>query len=220
MPLFFGMVDDSVHSDVKNNLVKSIRDNNNALTAGDVGYRYLIRVLEQENESQLIFDMNSKTDVPGYGYQLSKGATSLTESWAGLTYVSNNHMMLGHLMEWFYSGLGGIRQTADSKGYEHILIHPEPVGDIKWAETSFRSVHGDISCSWEITDDRFNLKISIPANCQATVVLPQSDPDKITETGTPLNASGAISGIRSSGNRTYVDIFSGNYVFTSIRENK
>ena len=90
----------------------------NALTAGDIGYRYLLRVLEQEGQSQLIYEMNSKTDVPGYGYQLSKGATSLTESWAALKYVSNNHMMLGHLMEWFYSGIGGIRQTSD---HQHLM---------------------------------------------------------------------------------------------------
>ena len=98
-----------------------------------------LRVLEQEGHSQLIYEMNSKTDVPGYGYQLSKGATSLTESWAGLKYVSNNHMMLGHLMEWFYSGIGGIRQTEGSKSYENLLIEPEPVGDLTWAETSFPS---------------------------------------------------------------------------------
>jgi len=216
MPLFFGMVDDSCHIDVVRNLVKSIRENNNALTAGDVGYRYLVRVLEQEGESQLIFDMNSKTDVPGYGYQLSKGATSLTESWAGLRDVSNNHMMLGHLMEWFYSGLGGIRQTNDSKGYEHVVINPEPAGDIKWVETSFRSIHGEISSAWEITDGKFNLKVSIPVNCVATIILPQSDPDKITEAGTPLKTSKAVKGVITSGNKTYVEILSGDYEFTSI----
>jgi len=50
--------------------------------------------------------MNTRDDVPGYGYQLRKGATALTESWAALESVSNNHLMLGHLMEWFYEGLG------------------------------------------------------------------------------------------------------------------
>ena len=118
MPLFFGMADDSLRKDIVGNLIRSVNENNKALTAGDIGYRYLLRVLEQEGQSQLIYEMNSKTDVPGYGYQLSKGATSLTESWAALKYVSNNHMMLGHLMEWFYSGLGGIRQTDGSVSYD------------------------------------------------------------------------------------------------------
>ena len=66
-----------------------------------------LRVLEQEGYSQLIFEMNSKTDVPDI-FSDVKGCYS-TESWAILVEVSNNHMMLGHLMEWLFSGLGGIR---------------------------------------------------------------------------------------------------------------
>jgi hypothetical protein len=215
MPLFFGMVDDSIKTDVINNLVKSINDNNKALTAGDVGYRYLLRALEQEGQSQLIYEMNSKTDVPGYGYQLSKGATSLTESWAGLVNVSNNHMMLGHLMEWFYSGLGGIRQAEDSFGYEHILIKPEPVGDIKWAETSYQTIHGEVFCSWKISDADIVLNVKIPANCKATVIIPQPDAEKIREGDKPLSLSDGVKRIGSSGCQTSIDVGSGEYLFSS-----
>jgi hypothetical protein len=48
--------------------------------------------------------MNSRDDVPGYGYQLKNGATALTESWQGLTVVSNNHFMLGHIKNGFMQG--------------------------------------------------------------------------------------------------------------------
>ena len=213
MPLYFGMVDDTCHDDVVKNLVKSISENNNALTAGDVGYRYLIRTLEQEGYSQLIFNMNSKTDVPGYGYQLSKGATSLTESWAGLRDVSNNHMMLGHLMEWFYSGLGGIRQAEDSKAYEHIIIAPEIVGDITWAETAFKTVHGEILSSWQVTGNDLTLKVRIPVNCKATIEIPQIDPDKITESGMQLKASDQIKILEVADGKTQCGVPSGEYIF-------
>jgi hypothetical protein len=213
MPLFFGMVDDSCRSDVVKNLVQSIRKNNNALTAGDVGYRYLLRALEQEGQSQLIFDMNSRTDVPGYGYQLSKGATSLTESWAGLTEVSNNHFMLGHLMEWFYSGLAGIRQSDDSKAYEHVIISPEIVGDITWANASYRSVRGEIRSSWKKSGNELLLKVNIPVGSKATIIIPQSDPAKINDGKIPLNRSQSVSNIRVEGEKTLFDILSGEYIF-------
>jgi hypothetical protein len=216
MPLFFGMVDDSLKTEVVKNLIKSINENNKALTAGDVGYRYLLRVLEQEGQSQLIYEMNSKTDVPGYGYQLLKGATSLTESWAGLVNVSNNHMMLGHLMEWFYSGLGGIRQAENSFGYNHILIKPEPVGDIKWVETSYQTIHGEVFCSWKITDNIFVLKVNIPANCKATVIIPQPDADKIREGKIVLSSSESVNHFESSGNQTRIEVGSGEYIFSSV----
>jgi hypothetical protein len=216
MPLFFGMVDDSIRKKVVKNLVSSVMQNDNALTAGDVGYRYLLRVLEMEGESQLIFDMNSKKDVPGYGFQLSKGATALTESWAGLTEVSNNHMMLGHLMEWFYSGVGGIRQDEASEAFSHIVVAPDIVGDITWAETTYNSVHGEILSSWKLNGNELNLKIRIPVGCKATVVIPQPDAEKISEGEYPLNDSEGISKVQTSGNKTYIDILSGEYSFKTI----
>ena len=200
-------------SEVVANLVKSINQNNKALTAGDVGYRYLLRTLEGEGHSQLIFEMNSKTDVPGYGYQLSKGATSLTESWAALQYVSNNHMMLGHLMEWFYSGIGGIRQPEGSPAYEKIMISPEVAGDLTWAETSYNSIHGEIKSNWKIEGNDFILKVNIPVGSAAVVEIPQTDQDKIFENALPARQSELvkITGVRDG--KTLIEIPSGEYSF-------
>ncbi len=213
MPLFFGMVDDSSRKEVVSNLIKSINKNNKALTAGDIGYRYLLRVLEQEGESQLIYEMNSKTDVPGYGFQLSKGATSLTESWAGLRDVSNNHMMLGHLMEWFYSGLAGIRQLPGSKGYENILIAPDIVGDLTWVEATCRTIRGEIVSSWKISGGNLTMKVRIPPNCTARIEIPFSDPGKVTEGGIPLRYSEIIRNIEVGEGRTLCDVPPGDYIF-------
>jgi len=213
MPLFFGMVDDSIKKDVVKKLINSINDNGKALTAGDVGYRYLLRSLEEAGQSQLIFEMNSKTDVPGYGYQLSKGATSLTESWAALKYVSNNHMMLGHLMEWFYSGIGGIRQEQDSKSYDNILIYPEIVGDLTWAETTFITVHGEVVTNWKIEADNLILRVKIPANCKAVVAIPQVNPEKVSESNQPVRLVKDINNVKVANGRTLCEISSGEYIF-------
>jgi hypothetical protein len=213
MPLFFGMADDTLRKVIVANLVRSVKDNNKALTAGDIGYRYLLRVLEQEGQSRLIYEMNSKTDVPGYGFQLSKGATSLTESWAALKYVSNNHMMLGHLMEWFYSGVGGIRQIPESKGYEDILIEPEITGDITWAEAKYNSVHGEIGVAWKIEEGTLSLKVNIPVGCRATVSIPQDDPELITENNISLKDNGDIKISGISNGKTRCRIASGEYLF-------
>jgi hypothetical protein len=216
MPLYFGIVDTLYRQEVIENLVRSILDNNKALTAGDIGYRYLLRVLEQEGYSQLIYEMNYRSDVPGYGDQLSKGATSLTESWAALRDVSNNHMMLGHIMEWFYSGLGGIRQMPGSKAYENIFICPEPAGDISWAETNYNSVRGEINISWRISEDSLLLKVKVPPGCRATISLPGTDPVKITENDISISRSDYIKVKGISKGRTLCEVSSGKYTFRTI----
>ena len=213
MPLFFGMVDDSCKREVVGNLIKSINETHKALTAGYVGYRYLLKSLEQEGQSQLIYEMNSKTDVPGYGYQLSKGATALTESWAALKNVSNNHLMLGHIVEWFYSGIGGIQQEPGSRSYDNILIAPEIVGDLTWAETTFNTIHGEIVSNWKIDGNYFILKVKIPVNCKAVVAIPQVDPNKITENNKPILDTKEVKIINEADGKTMCEISSGEYNF-------
>ncbi len=181
MALFMGLTEPQNKKTVVDNLVKDIRNRNNALTAGDIGYRYVLRALEDAGRSDVIFDMNSRNDVPGYGFQLAHGATALTESWQAYTSVSNNHFMLGHIMEWFYAGLCGIKQAEGSTGYKNIIIKPQPAGDIKNAKATYHSPYGLIKTYWEKENDVFVLNVSIPVNTTAEIYLPGSN--KAIKTG-------------------------------------
>lgn len=172
MALYMGLVEEENKAAVLENIVKDIRSHNNSLTAGDIGYRYLLKVLDAAGRSDVIFDMNNRSDVPGYGYQLKKGATALTESWQALPNVSNNHFMLGHIMEWFYEGLAGISQAENSVGYKNIVIRPQVVGDITHAEASFQSPYGEIRSAWKRTGSDFELKVTVPPNTMAEIYLP------------------------------------------------
>lgn len=174
MALYMDLVEPSERNAVIANLVKDIRDRGNALTAGDIGYRYVLRALEDAGRSDIIFDMNSRTDVPGYGYQLAHGATALTESWQAYPSVSNNHFMLGHLMEWFYAGLCGIKQADDAVAYNKIELHPQPVGDITNASATYHSVYGPVKVSWKKNGRIFSLMASIPPNTKATIYFPSN----------------------------------------------
>ena len=179
MALFMGLVEPENKKAVVANLVRNIRNHNNALTAGDIGYRYVLRALEDAGRSDVIFDMNSRSDVPGYGYQLAHGATALTESWQAYPSESNNHFMLGHLMEWFYAGLCGIKQSEESVGYKKIIIRPQPVGDITNAAAEYHSPYGIIKTAWTKNNNVFSLRVTIPVNTTAAVYLPgNSNPVK------------------------------------------
>ena len=173
MSLYTGLIPEKDKEKVLKNLVDSIAKNDFALTSGDIGYHFLVRVLSENGRSDILYKMNNRSDRPGYGYQLKKGATALTESWAALPNVSNNHMMLGHLMEWFYAGLGGIYQAENSVAYNEIIIAPKPVGNIKWVKCSFQSPKGLIQSDWEINANSFVLRIEIPANANARIILPE-----------------------------------------------
>lgn len=216
IPLYFHIVDPSERDDVFRHLVQSVTTNNNALTAGDIGFRYVVQALEDGGEDQLIYAMNNRDDVPGYGYQIRKGATALTESWQALTNVSNDHMMLGHLMEWLYSGLAGIRQQNDGSGYRHIIIAPQYVKGIDSVNASFNSIHGKVAVRWLRNEDgRISLHVEIPANTDAQVIFPVSKGARITEEGQPLRAGkNGIHQVKQAAERTIVSTGSGTYDFS------
>ena len=100
--------------------------------------------------------------------------TALTESWQAYDDVSHNHFMLGHLMEWFYAGLGGIRQSDDSIAWKKIVIDPQMVGDVTWARTSLKTPNGLVSCFWNRSDDRatWTIQVDIPIGSTAEIYLP------------------------------------------------
>ncbi|SEN64088.1 Alpha-L-rhamnosidase N-terminal domain-containing protein [Mucilaginibacter gossypiicola] len=213
MSVYAGLVEPQYKAAVVNNIVKDIRDRGNALTAGDIGYRYLLRVLDDESRSDVIYDMNSRADVPGYGYQLAHGATALTESWAALTSVSNNHFMLGHLMEWFYSGLAGIRPADDAIAFNKIEIRPETVGDVTWAKANYKSPYGNIVSSWKKDKGQFKLEVSIPANTTASIYLPVKSNAAITVDGQNIKARHDLKFVGYHDGKAEVKVGSGNYTF-------
>ena len=169
MPLVVGLIDEDLRPAIYMKLIEAVERDGYALTAGDVGFHYLVRALQDAGAHDVIWKMNARDDVPGYGYQLKKGATALTESWPALRYVSNNHMMLGHLMEWLYSGIGGISQAEGSVAYDNIIINPQPVGDLTWAEVSHHCIHGEIYVKWEKNDTGITMQIKIPEGTSAEV---------------------------------------------------
>ena len=189
-------------------IVADVRKRGNALTAGDVGYRYLLRALADGGRSDVIFDINDQSDKPGYGMQLKKGATSLTEAWDAAPGSSQNHFMLGQIQEWFYHDLAGIQNAPDSAGFKNIVINPQPVGDVTWVRAGYNSIRGKIASDWERDGGKFTLNVSIPANTTATVYVPAKSAAAVTKTG-------GASFLRMENDRAVFAVESGDYTFVS-----
>jgi hypothetical protein len=213
MPLALGLVEEKDRDAVFSNLFDSIVTSGMKLTAGDIVYHFLVQALDEGGASKLLYDLNYRDDVPGYGFQLKKGATALTESWAALKEVSNNHLMLGHIMEWFYTGLAGIDQSPGSVGYKEIVIKPEPVGDINYVNASYETFYGTVKSEWKKTGNNFSLQVTIPANTSALIYLPAAQENEIRENGSSISGSKEVHLLRFEKGRAVIRVGSGNYHF-------
>jgi alpha-L-rhamnosidase len=179
MALYFNLVPIQLKAKVFSNLLRDIEKRNFTFTTGDIGFRYLLKILQQEKRNDIIHKMNNRDDVPGYGYQIKKGATALTESWQALPSVSNNHLMLGHLMEWFYEGVAGIKQSEKSIGYKDLIIEPFLNEEIGSANASFITPYGECISSWKFEDNQYTINVTIPSNTTATYIFPDGSNKKL-----------------------------------------
>jgi hypothetical protein len=177
--LVMGFVPEDRRKTVLDNLVADVVAHHYRVTAGDVGYRYVIRALADGGRSDVVFKMATVEGKPGYAYQLEQGATALTEAWDALRSSSQNHFMLGHIMEWLYTDLVGIQQTPSSVGFKEIVIAPQVVGGVTEAMAVVRRVGGDIRVSWTHQKGVLKLVVLVPPGSTARLDIPTCDPKSV-----------------------------------------
>lgn len=170
LPLYLKLVPEKDYEAVLQNLIKDIHQHGDRLTTGDVGNRYLFYTLAQNGHRELLYKMLNHYDVPGYGYQIKKGQTTLTEQWNPDHGASMNHFMMAHIENLLIPDLLGIQRHGNL-----IEIAPHPVGDLTWCKGSTMSAYGMVSVSWRIKKDKFLMDIEIPEGGFADVYMPFSD---------------------------------------------
>lgn len=170
VPLVMGIAEPQMRARALDAIVKDVEAK--GLTAGDVGFHYLLRALYEGGRSDVIYAMTNQSDRPGYGYQLKKGATALTEAWNAETRSSHNHFMLGHLTEWLYAGLAGIQPDPAAPGWKKFVIKPAIVGDLTWVKAHYDSPYGRIVSHWRRGGGNVTMDVTVPANSTATIITP------------------------------------------------
>jgi hypothetical protein len=214
MPFVLGMVEPDSSQAVVNRLVQDILERATHTTAGDVGHYYVLRALAQSEHSNVIYDMATRKDHPSYGYQIEHGATTLTEAWDGPTRgASQNHFMLGHIEEWFYGDLGGIRVDLSKSGAEQIVIRPYFCANLQWVKTSYHSILGRITCEWKRVGKQIAMRVIMPANAGATVYIPVNDHTLVNERDKPADQSAGVKFMSQEPRRAVFTVSSGEYLF-------
>ncbi len=173
MALCANLVPEDDRKAVLDGIVADLKKRGYQQTPGDVGHLFFIRALAEGGRSDVLHTVYSRIGIGSYGGILAKGLTTMPESWDAITVGSNslNHCMLGHVMEWFYGWVLGIRQAPGSVGWKSVLIAPEP-GDLKFASGKTKGPEGEIAVDWRKEAERFRIDARIPVGTRAQIVLP------------------------------------------------
>ena len=213
MPLVTGLVPAARQPETLQTLIDDVVGRGYHPTAGDVGHRYLIQALQAAGRSDVVWELATQTAVPSYGAQLLAGATTLTEAWDANPVQSQNHFMLGHIEEWFYAGLGGLRPGAP--GWRTFTVRPEVVGDLEHARATHRSPYGEIVSDWRRGGDALTLTVEVPVGTTATVWVPTADAAGVQEGGASAAGAEGLTAVGTEPGRVGFEAAPGRYTFRS-----
>jgi alpha-L-rhamnosidase len=220
LSLMFNLLPDELKQNAAKFLVADIRSRNNHLSTGFLGTPFLCHVLTQNGFADVAYDLLLQETYPSWLYPVKMGATTIWERWDGQKTDSTfqdagmnsfNHYAYGAIGDWMYRVSAGIETK--TPGYRHLLIQPHVTNRLNNTRASFESSYGKIVSGWERKDSKIYLTIEIPANADATIVLPVDSAAKVTESGLPVTGNKDLSNIHVDGKDLLINAGSGKYFF-------
>ena len=159
IPLCFGMVPEEDREKVSDTLIGLCRGQH--LMCGEIGLVFILRELARRGRNDIILEMILQKEHPSYLRFVEQGETTLPEFWRDDA-RSRNHDMMGHIMEWFFTEVAGVKGSA---GFESVTIAPCGMKFLENFHCIYESVRGAIRVEW----DGRNLKVETPCNMSVSV---------------------------------------------------
>jgi len=180
LPLALGLVPQEHKETFARNLVSSIEKNDYCLDTGFLTTPYLLDTLCSIGRRDLAYRMLWQTKAPSWLSEVEAGGTTIWENCFGYDNDGNpgilsfNHYAFGSVADWIYRNINGI--VPAEAGFRKVIIAPKPDGKLTKAKRTFDSVNGIIATDWYIEEkdgkNIYHLQVTIPCNCEATVILP------------------------------------------------
>ena len=182
-PLAFKLLDEAQTEYAQKRLLTALEHFRWRLGTGFLSTPLILNVLT-EIDLESAYRLLENEEIPGWLSMPKNGATTIWEAWEGPNSKSGgigslNHYSKGAVVAWLFNTMCGIRMD----GENHFVIAPHPGGHFTRAKAVYDSVYGRIESGWEKTPDGWKYTVTVPANCTATLHLPEKPPVTL-ESGT------------------------------------
>lgn len=166
LPLYWGMVPEDKVEDVVRTFRQTLEEKG-VFISGEVGLPYIIQTARKYGMNDLICQFITRTQHPSYYAFVLDGETTLGEYWEQNP-RSHCHDMMGHIIEWYYNGLAGIRSL--EPGFGRIEIAPYLPESMNEFTCSYNSVKGKITVHVTRENGEVKVEADVPENIEYTIL--------------------------------------------------
>jgi alpha-L-rhamnosidase len=151
------------------------------LDTGFVGTFLLMVTLSKFGADETAYSLLLQDTYPSWLYEVAMGATTIWERWNGVledgtpnpNSMNNlNHYAYGSIANWMYRYMCGLNPVEEAVGYRKAVIAPKPDPRVAKVSMVRETAAGRYEIEWEYRRDVWHLRVVVPFNCEALVVLP------------------------------------------------
>lgn len=174
VPLYWGIVPDSLKTRVAQNLADSVAANNYFLDVGILGAKAILSALSDNGQAETAYRLAAQKEFPSWGYWIMNGATTLYENW-NITLerdLSLNHIMFGEIGAWLFKGIGGIQPDEKNAGFKQVMLTPAFISSLQHFTATHEGPQGTIISSWKRVGKNIQYQVVVPPNSSAVIRFP------------------------------------------------
>ena len=174
LAFLYGLVPDRYFDAAKGYFRRVIEDADYLIGTGFIGTPALLPALSQLGMNDLVEKVFLNRRVPGWLYQVDRGATTIWERWDavgedGTIYDpemnSYNHYAYGAVCEFLFNDVAGVQPMAEAPGFDKVRLDPTVLPALGHVTMWHDCRHGRIAAAWRIEGDRVHYTVTLPDGC-------------------------------------------------------
>lgn len=180
--LALGLLEEETAVQVAKQLNEDVIARNYRVGTGFLSTPFVLGVLVKYGYVESAYRMLENTQAPGWLAMVAQGATTVWENYVSYDeeghpkMTSLNHYSPGAVCAFLFSTVCGIRVTGENL----FEIRPVPGGTLTFAEAEYLSPYGKMISRWERKDRQTWFFVSVPANTQARICLPDGQTAEVS----------------------------------------
>ncbi len=194
LAFLYGLVPPEYYDAGKAYFRRVVEDADGLIGTGFIGTPAILPALTMHGMADLAEKILLNRKVPGWLYQVDRGATSIWERWDALgedgtiydpDMNSYNHYAYGAVCQWLFEGVAGVAPVAEHPGFDEVSLNPLILPALSPVEAWHDSRHGRIEAGWVLNGTRVTYRVALPQGCTGRLTAsPQRT--NVAVNGTPV----------------------------------
>ncbi len=176
LAFLYGLVPPEYEPAARDYFRRVAEETDGVIGTGFIGTPALLPALTRLGMLDLAEKMFLNRKVPGWLYQVERGATSIWERWDALAedgtiydpdMNSYNHYAYGAVCQWLFEDVAGIKPLEDRPGFEEVAFDPAILPALSPVSAWHDTRYGRIEAGWTLGEGTVTCRLVLPQGVTA-----------------------------------------------------